>query len=414
MFSPFERMVAFRYLRARRSEGFVSVIAGFSFAGIMLGVATLIIVMSVMNGFRIELLDRILGVNGHMTVFSPAGLVRDYDAVVDRLETVEGVVHAYPQVQGQVMVQANNAASGAIVRGMTKSDFERRTLLSGNLVEGDLAAFEGNNTVFIGSRMARRFGVRIGDPVTLISAQAQVTAFGSVPRLKAYRVGGIFEVGMYEYDNGFIYMPLSAAQIFFRQKEGAGTIEILTQDPDRVQDLRFPLLVRAGDDLQVSDWRDANASFFNAVEVERNVMFLILTLIIIVAAFNIISSLIMLVKEKGRDIAILRTMGASRGMVMRIFFMTGASIGVAGTLAGFVLGLLFCLNIEDIRQALEALTGTNLFQAEIYFLSRLPAVVDPSEVALVVAMGLGLSFLATLYPSWRAARLEPVEALRYE
>ncbi|MCR9256144.1 MAG: lipoprotein-releasing ABC transporter permease subunit [Alphaproteobacteria bacterium] len=414
MFGSFERMVAFRYLRARRSEGFVSVIAGFSFAGIMLGVATLIIVMSVMNGFRIELLDRILGVNGHMTVFSPAGLVTDYQALADRLEEVEGVVHAYPQIQGQVMIQANNAASGALVRGMTREDFTRRTLLSDNILRGGLDAFEGRNTVFLGSRLAQRFGVTVGDKVTLISAQSQVTAFGSVPRLKAYEVGGIFQVGMYEYDNGFIYMPLEAAQVFFKQKGAAGTVEILTEDPDSVDDLRFPVLVKAGTDLQVSDWRDANASFFNAVEVERNVMFLILTLIIIVAAFNIISSLIMLVKDKGRDIAILRTMGASRGMIMRIFLMTGAAIGVSGTLAGFLLGLLFCLNIEEIRQVLETLTGTNLFQAEIYFLSRLPAVVDPSEVVLVVAMGLGLSFLATLYPSWRAARLEPVEALRYE
>lgn len=414
MFGTFERMVAFRYLRARRSEGFVSVIAGFSFTGIMLGVATLIIVMSVMNGFRIELLSRILGVNGHMTVFSPGGTIQDYGDVVFRLEGVEGVVHAYPQIEGQVMVQANRVASGGIVRGMTQGDFDRRSLLSGNLRQGTVEDFAGKNTVFIGQRMANRLGLRLGDKITLISAQTQVTAFGSLPRLKAYDVAGIFEVGMYEYDNNFIYMPLEAAQIFFRQKGGARTIEILTENPDSVQELRFPLLISAGGDLQVSDWRDANASFFNAVEVERNVMFLILTLIIIVAAFNIISSMIMLVKDKGRDIAILRTMGASRGMVMRIFFMTGASIGITGTFAGFILGLLFCLNIEEIRQALQTLTGTQLFQAEIYFLSRLPAEVDTMEVISVVGMGLGLSFLATIYPSWRAAKLEPVEALRYE
>ena len=414
IFSAFERMVAFRYLRARRQEGFISVIAGFSLLGIALGVATLIIVMSVMNGFRAELLGRILGVNGHLTIFAQQGPLPGYAGMVDQVRLVEGVAMAFPQVEGQVMATANGVSSGALVKGMRREDVQRRALLSNAIMAGSLDAFEGNDAVMIGTRMAQRMNLTVGNQITLISPQSNPTAFGSIPRLKSYKIAALFEVGMYEYDNSFVYMPMDAAQTFFRLGDAVTGIDILLDDPDAVRDIREAISTAIGPGKRLYDWQQANSSFFTAIQVERNVMFLILTLIILVAAFNIISSMIMLVKDKGRDIAVLRTMGASKGMIMRIFFMTGASIGVVGTLAGFVLGLVFCLNIESIRKGVEFLTGTELFSAEIYFLSRLPAKVDSSEVVTVVLMALILSFLATIYPAWRAARQDPVEALRYE
>ncbi|HEX6980525.1 MAG TPA: lipoprotein-releasing ABC transporter permease subunit [Alphaproteobacteria bacterium] len=413
-FGAFERMMAFRYLRARRQEGFISVIAGFSLLGIALGVATLIIVMAVMNGFRAELLGRILGLNGHMTVYGQGGPLTDYVDVTDRMRGLPQVVAAAPIIEGQVLATANGVAGGALVRGMRPEDLRNRTLVASHIVGGDLARFEGEDVAVIGSRMAQRFGLRIGDSITLISPQGTTTAFGTVPRMRAYRVVAIFEVGMFEYDNTFVYLPLQAAQLFFRLGDGVSGIELMVQDPDRLRDMRRTVAEALGPGFRIFDWQQANSSFFNALQVERNVMFLILTLIILVAAFNIVSSLIMLVKDKSKDIAILRTMGATRGAVMRVFFLAGASVGVTGTIAGFVLGILFTANIETIRQWLQALTGTPLFSPEIYFLSRLPAKVDPMEVVSVVVMALALSFLATIYPSWRAARLDPVEALRYE
>jgi lipoprotein-releasing system permease protein len=413
IFSAFERMVAMRYLRARRSEGFISVIAGFSLLGIALGVATLIIVMAVMNGFRHELLGRILGLNGHITVFATAGRpITDFDALTGRLKTVNGITLAAPIVEGQVMATANGAAGGALVRGMRAEDFKDRTLLSRNIKAGSLDGFQGAS-VIIGNRMANRMGLRIGDDITLISPNGNVTAFGTVPRAKAYKVAALFEVGMYEYDNTYIYMPLDAAQLFFRTPDGATAIELMAGDPDRAREISR-LVSSMLPDLRVYDWQQANASYFGAIQTERNVMFLILTLIIVVAAFNIISSMIMLVKDKGRDIAVMRTMGATRGMILRIFLLSGASVGIIGTMLGLILGVAFADNIESIRQWLQSLTGTTLFQAEIYFLSQLPAVIDWAEVVQVVVMALSLSILATIYPSWRAAKLDPVEALRYE
>ena len=413
MFAPVEWMIAGRYMRARRQEGFISVIAGFSLLGIALGVATLIIVLSVMNGFRAELLGRILGLNGHFSVLSQSGEMTDYTPLVDALRGLPDVVAVTPLVEGQVMATRGTRASGALVRGLKLEDLRERPTIAGNIVSGSLDAFEGD-AVLLGSRLARSLGVGNGDQVTLVSPQGMSTAFGRVPRMKAYTVAGTFEVGMYEYDNTFIFMPLPAAQLYFKTGTGISQIEVMVSDPDDIRGVRFEIASKVGAGFRVFDWQQANSSFFNALQVERNVMFLILTLIILVAAFNIISSLIMLVKDKGGDIAILRTMGASRGMVMRVFFITGASIGVVGTVVGTVLGLLFCANIESLRRAIESLTGTELFAAEIYFLSQLPAKVDPGEVVMVVVMALGLSILATLYPSWRAARLDPVEALRYE
>lgn len=413
-FGAFEWMVSLRYLRARRREGFISVIAGFSFAGVMLGVATLIIVMAVMNGFRTELLDKILGLNGHMMVRGFGVNVSEYDAVADALRQVEAVTRVAPLVEGQAMASAGGAASGALVRGMREADLRDLTSISGNIQFGSLDGFEGSQHVIVGSRLAMALRVNVGDEVTLLAPRGAVTPFGTAPRVRAYRIAAIFEIGMSEYDASIMFMPLAEAQNFFRTGDTATALEVMIEHPDEVDEYLMPVAQAAGPLLRVWTWQQTNQSFFSALQVERNVMFLILTLILLVAALNIISGLIMLVKDKGRDIAVLRTMGASRGAVMRIFLIAGASIGVLGTLAGFVLGTVFCANIETLRQALSALSGTELFSPEVYFLTRMPAEMDPMEVVSVVLMSLTLSLAATLYPAWRAASLDPVEALRYE
>jgi lipoprotein-releasing system permease protein len=413
IFGPFERMVAFRYLRARRQEGFVSVIAIFSLLGIALGVATLIIVMSVMNGFRAELIGRILGLNGHLAVYGETAQLKDFDAAAAKVRQIPGVTSATPLVEGQVMATSEGGAAGALVRGIRPDDIRARKLIADHIVQGSLAEF-GDDGVAVGDRLARRLGLGIGGRVTLIAPEGTDTAFGTMPRLKTYRVVALFEVGFYEYDNTFIYMPLASAQLFFRMPDSVSDLEIFLADADSASRAGQMIAAALGGRVRLLDWQHANSSIVNAVEIERNVMFLILTLIILVAAFNIISGMIMMVKDKGRDIAILRTMGASRGMVLRIFMLSGASIGVVGTLAGFALGVLFTLNIEAIRHFLQDLLHVNLFSAEIYFFTRIPAQLDRGEVVSVVLMALLLSFLATLYPSWRAARLDPVEGLRYE
>ncbi|MCW9032653.1 MAG: lipoprotein-releasing ABC transporter permease subunit [Rhodospirillales bacterium] len=404
-----------RYLRARRREGFISVIAWFSLLGIALGVATLIIVMSVMNGFRQELLSRILGLNGHVTVHGYEEGLKDYATLADVVRVVSGVERVTPMIEGQVMASGKGGnATGAMVRGITPEDLRKKTLVAEAIEGGNLENFGKKDTVIVGYRLARKLGLRIGDKITLISPNGRVTAFGTVPRMKGYTIAATFNVGMHEYDSSFIYLPMKAAQTYFRMPNKVSFLEVMTDHPDTARDRAYQIFKVIGTKGSVSDWQQNNSSFFNALQVERNVMFLILTLIIIVAAFNIISSLIMLVKDKGQDIAILRTMGATRGMILRIFFLSGASVGIIGTIGGTLLGLAFSLNIESIRQGIQSLTGTDLFAAEIYFLSQLPAVVNPTEVLTVILMGLGISLLATIYPSWRAARLDPVEALRYE
>jgi len=413
IFGSFERMVAFRYLRARREERFISVIAIFSLLGIALGVATLIIVMAVMNGFRAELLSRILGFNGHINVYAAEGPLTNYGPLAQQVVKLPGIKSATPMIEGQVMASAKAGATGALVRGISEQDIAAQPLLSQHIAPAALQGFKDDN-VLLGSRLAFRLGLKIGDSITLISPQGTATAFGTVPRIKSYTIAGTFEVGMYEYDNSVIFMPLEAAQTFFNLGQGVSSLEVMVADPDGVRRYDAEIAQALGGRVRVFDWQQSNLSFFNAVEVERNVMFLILTLIIVVAAFNIVSSMIMLVKDKGRDIAILRTMGATRGMILRIFMLSGASVGIVGTVAGFVLGVAFADNIEAIRQFVQSIIGTQLFAAEIYFLTQIPARIDSDEVASVLAMAFGLSFLATVYPSWRAARLDPVEALRYE
>ncbi len=413
-FAPFEWMLALRYLRAKRAESFISVISLISLVGIALGVATLIIVMAVMNGFRHDLMGRILGLQGHVVIQNnTGGGLSDYDGIVARVRKVPGVVSVAPLVQGFVAVDANGVASGAQVRGLRKSDLYAQQMVSKTLSRGALDLY-GQDSVIIGVRMAQSMGLVPGSDIKIMGLHGDVTPFGTVPRVKRYAIAGTFNIGMSEYDRSIIFMPLDEAQLFFNMGDTVSSIEVMVRDPDNVDALVGPISNAAGPGTRVLTWRDTQSTFFDAVQVERNVMALILTLIVVVAALNIVSGLYMLVKDKSADIAILRTMGATRGAVMRVFLITGMSIGVVGTLLGFLLGVLFCDNIEAIRQLLMRLTGTSLFNPEIYFLSHMPARMDPVEVSVVVLVSLTLSFLATLYPAWRAARLDPVEALRYE
>jgi lipoprotein-releasing system permease protein len=418
MFGPFERAVAGRYLRARRGERFVSIIAIFSLVGIALGVATLIIVMSVMNGFRAELLSRILGLNGDLGIYAVDKPLTDFDSILAKVRTLPGVVSAAPVVEGQGLLTADRGgALGGVVRGMRQADLKQIGVVAGHIVAGSLDDFSGDDAAAIGVGLAERLGLAVGGNITIVSPQGQATAFGTVPRIRAYKVVAIFSVGFNEADSGFVYIPLEAAQIYFRTGSGVNEIEVRVRNPDAVGAVGREIRTALRDmpqQARILDWTQSNNSLFNAVQVERNVMFLILTLIILVAAFNVVSSLIMMVKDKTRDIAVLRTIGASSGAVLRIFLMCGASVGVSGTALGAALGIVFCLNIERIRDALQSLTGTNLFNPEVYFLSQLPADLDWREVTQVIVMALALSLLATLYPSWRAARTDPVEALRNE
>ncbi|GLH28086.1 LolC/E family lipoprotein releasing system, protein [Acetobacter pasteurianus] len=415
MFGPFERAVAGRYLRARRGERFVSVIAIFSLVGIALGVATLIIVMAVMNGFQADLMGRILGLNGDLTIYGQGRTISQYEDVTRKIRSVPGVVSATPLVEGQVLLSAGAYNSGGMVHGLTPQGLKDLKAVSSSIIAGSLDDFGPDDSIVVGVTMAERAGLGIGSGLTLVSPDGAATAFGTVPRVRRYRVVAIFDAGVNDYNSSVVFLPMHAAQIYFQMPNKATQIQVMTKDAEHVRPVTLAIEDAVGDPgLRVLDWTNANNALFGAVQVEQNVMFLILTLIILVAAFNVISSLIMMVKDKTADIAVLRTIGASRGAIMRIFLMCGAFVGVTGTVAGTALGVVFCMNIERIRQLLQKLTGTNLFNPEVYYLEHLPAKLVWGQVAEVIVMALGLSLLATLYPSWRAAKTDPVEALRHE
>jgi lipoprotein-releasing system permease protein len=417
MFNAFERKVAARYLRARRGERFVSVIAIFSLVGIALGVATLIIVMSVMNGFRQELIAQILGLNGDIGVYSASGApLNNYDDISSRIKNLPGVTAAFPIVQGEVLFSGpRGGAAGGIARGITPSGLASLPTVANHIAAGSLTDLKGDGVIAIGGGLASQFGLTIGSSLTLILPQGKATVIGTIPSIQSFRVVAIFQTGMAQYDSSFVFLPLAAAQTLFQQPNAATQIQVYVQDPDHDDAIKAAIANTVSDTpVNIQDWRQNNDSFLAAVVVEGNVMFLILTLIIIVAAFNVISSLIMMVKDKARDIAILRTMGATSGAILRIFLMCGASVGILGTIIGFILGTVFCAYIENIRQFVQKLTGTPLFDPTVYYLEQLPAKLDWHQVSEVILMSCALSLLATIYPSWRAAKIDPIEALRRE
>jgi lipoprotein-releasing system permease protein len=440
-FSRFELMVAGRYLRARRKDAFISVIAGLTLAGVAIGVATLIVVMSVMNGFRAELLSKILGLNGHFTAFPIERQFTDYQQVVKGLEVIPGVTHAVAFVEGQALASGESQSTGVSVRGLTLDSIKKLPLLYTANTQGGWQGWDQGQGVALGYRLAQKLGVGIGDSVTIITPKGVQTPFGETPNIRSYPVQVIFNLGMVEFDSFYVYMPMRAAQNYFdlyedvlrpgmknpgpdatdeqidaayeRQYEATG-VEIFISDPDDIGPMRQKIQAAAQRPLILTDWQQRNETFFSALQVERVVMFTILSMIVVVAAFNIISSLVMLVKDKGADIAVLRTMGATRWSIMRIFSMTGTAIGIAGTVVGLALGLLIAANAESLRAFVSDLIGVRIFPPEVFFLSALPSKIDPVEVTVIVVIALGLSFVATLYPAWRAAQYDPVEALRYE
>ncbi|MCJ8322525.1 MAG: lipoprotein-releasing ABC transporter permease subunit [Rhizobiales bacterium] len=416
-FGNFERLLAYRYIKGKKRDGFISVISGFSFVGIMLGVATLIIVMSVMNGFRAELTSKILGMNGHIVLTGISVDMPEFDEVANFVRSIEGVTNVAPVVDGQVLASGISANSGVYVRGMREQDIKDFPLIYEKIIFGSIDGFDASDNIAIGSRMAAKFGVNVGDAINLISPNGSVTPFGTSPRQKNYTVAAIFEVGESRFDSQIVLMPFAEAQLYFNKEGKASAVEVMTEDPDDIDFIKTEIfrLATANDiGLYMVDWQQSNGALFSALKVERNVMFIILMLIIIIASFNIISGMIMLVKDKIHDIAILRTMGAGRGSVQRVFFMTGGLIGIAGTLFGLLLGVLVCVNIESIRSFFEALTDTALFSPELYFLSELPAKMHVGEITSIVGVSLILSLLATVYPSYRAAKTDPVKALRFE
>ncbi len=417
-FGLWERAIAFRYLLAVRKSGGVALVTIFAFVGIAMAVFALITVMSVMNGFRSELLDRLLGFNGHAYVAGGILGSPDRDAAVDRIRKVPGVVRATPMIQGQVIVMGPAQITGAIVRGVSPADLKATQIISSNIKRGSLAGYGqgeyGGDLVLIGDRMAAALGVSPGDPVTLISPTGATTAFGQSVNQKDYTVGGVFSVGMSEFDQAFIYMPLEQAQIFFGRDGMVDKIEIMLDSPDNAIAMKPALARAAGPAAMVFDWTQENESFFNALQIERSAMRLILMILVAITTLNIIAGLVMMVQNKRRDIGILRTVGASQSAIMRIFFMAGSLIGVLGAATGLILGVVVCLNIEVIQQLVERITGAQVFNPEVYFLSHVPAKIEWSEVGLVTAWALFMSFIVTLLPAWLASRLDPVEALRYE
>ncbi len=426
-FSKFERMLALRYLQARRKEGFINIISLLSFLGILLGVATLVVVLAVFNGFHKELLDKVLGFSGHATVFRQnLEPMLDYKEIMERIRAVPGVSRVTPLLEGQGMASSTKTSTGALVRGISEVDLKQlksinnsdlRTAIKtpGTLDEAPtLDGFDKSEGVIIGERLAWRHQLGLGSALTLISPNGPETVLGNTPTIRDYTVVGIFKMGMSEFDEGVVYLPFSEAQDFLSVNEGTSGLEITVQDPEKILEMQPQLLNTIGADTSLQTWRERNATFFGALVIQRNVVMIVVSMIVLVAALNIISGLIMLVKDKSSNIAILRTMGATSSSILRVFFMTGAAIGVVGTLAGLIVGLLLAWNIDGVRKAIEFVTGVDPFSADIYLINKLPAIVDPTETTMVVLMALVISFLATIYPSWKAAKLDPVEALRYE
>lgn len=416
MFSKLEFLIAFRYLKSKRKEGFISVTAVFSFVGIMIGVATLIIVMSVMNGFREELIDRILGINSHLTIYSRSHQISDYETLLEEVRKIPGIKYSNPIVESQAMLSSKSKNMGGLVKGVKLEDLENKKLIAENIVAGSIDSISDKNTVLIGSGIAQNMNLKIGDSVRVIAAEVNETIIGVIPRIKTYQVGGVFESGLYEYDSTTIFMNFGMTQTHFKFPESVSGIEIFVDDVthlDNVKDYLYEILAQHPN-LYAIDWQQSNASFFDALKVESTVMFLILTLIILVASFNIISSMIMLVNDKNKNIALLRTIGMSKSSIMRIFLICGSSIGFVGTFFGFLLGVVFASNINNIKLWLESVTDTTLFNPTIYFLSTLPSRILISDVVIIVAMSLIISFLATLYPAYKASKANPAELLRYE
>lgn len=410
----FERMMAFRYLRAKKYRFLPSVIGGISFLAIAVAVATLIVVMSVMNGFHIKLVEKIVGVNGHLFL-QPAGKRLDnYDALTAEIRKIPGVTHALPVVEGAAGVVSRSRQSGVLVRGVREADLLSLPGIGANIRLGSLDNFDKSESVVIGQDLAEALGVGLGDQISLLTARGEATPFGMVPRIRGFKIAAIFKIGMSQFDNIIVFLPFEEAQDFFNREEEASFIEAFVETPDRMAQARAQIEKSLSEPLMMVDWQQRNPAFFEALQVERSVMFFILSLFVLVASLGIVSGVTMLVNEKSRAIAILRTMGATRGAIMRIFLMIGAVVGVLGTLFGIFLGLLLARNLEVTRRAINRIFNLNLFDPAVYQLAELPSVVRANDIVIVVIMAFVLSLLATLYPSWRSGRVDPVEALRYE
>ncbi|MCL2629099.1 MAG: lipoprotein-releasing ABC transporter permease subunit [Alphaproteobacteria bacterium] len=415
--AAFEKFIAFRYLRSKKRDGFLSLISAISLLGICLGVATLIIVMSVMGGFHKTLLNRIIGMNGHIVVYHRDGAIKDFDFLIERIKEnpiiKANMVGIIPIAEGQVMISANGNSRGAMLRGIRMSDL-LKTEVGGKAYGTDLANVRDGQLV-VGQVLARNLRLQHGQQATLMSMSGgHQTAFGIMPRVQSYQTVATFKIGMFEYDSAFAFMPLETAQVFLNIPDAVTHVDLFLKNPEATFATRRALNDMLPDGFVIRDWRELNQGFVGALEVEKNVMFLILMLIIIVAAFNIVSSLVMMVKDKGRDIAILRTIGMSRKSVMKIFVINGTMTGFVGATFGTILGVLGAIYIEPIRRFVQLITGRDLFPAEIYFLSELPTDLDPLTVAAIFGFAVALSFLATLYPARRAAKLEPAEVLKYD
>lgn len=416
MFSKLEFLIAWRYLRSKRKEGFISLTAIFSFIGIMIGVATLIIVMAVMNGFRFELVNRIIGINSHLSIYSKEGPIKDYENLVKQISNIAQVQSSNPLIEKHVMLSNKYGNKGGLVKGIKLEDLKNKKLIRENIVTGNINTINNKNSVIIGVNLAQSMNLNIGDKFKIISAETNETIIGTIPRIKTYIVGAIFDSGMFEYDSTTIFMNFSMAQIHFRQKEQASAIEVFVKDINELDLVKTQLfrVMLSDKSLYLNDWQQANASFLEALKVERTAMFLILTLIILVAAFNVISSMIMLVNDKKKNIALLRTLGMNKSAILRIFLICGSSIGFLGSFLGLIIGVSFASNINEIKLLLESMTNVSLFNPAVYFLSNLPAKLFISDVVTIITMSLMISFLATIYPAYKASKSNPADILRYE